>query len=125
MYFSERRNATTAQSFFEGAIDGSGVRPTRITTDKAKCYPPTLGSALSSIEHRCSKYLNNGLERDQGHLKQRLNPVRGFKSLTSADTISDGQALIQNLRAGFSMLTHAVPRQLRPAPAWPQLSQMI
>ena len=38
-----------------------------------------------SAEHRSSKYLNNGLERDHGHLKQRLRPMRGFKQLTSAD----------------------------------------
>jgi len=33
-----------------------------VTTDKAKCYPPALRVVLPGVEHRRSKYLNNGLE---------------------------------------------------------------
>ena len=69
--------------------------------------------------------MNNALERDHGHLKQRLRPMRGFKRLTSADTFSRGHALIQNLRNGFSTLTTTVPRHLRLLKAWPQLGQAI
>jgi hypothetical protein len=54
------------------------------------------------------------LERDHGHLKQRLAPTRGFKRLASADAFCWGHALIRNLRNGFSALTHAVPCALRP-----------
>ena len=49
---------------------------------------------LPSTEHRSSKYLNNGLERDHGHLKQRLRPMRGFEQLTSADGFTRGHALV-------------------------------
>jgi transposase-like protein len=80
---------------------------------------------LPDIEHRTSKYLNNGLERDHGHLKQRLYPMRGFKQAASAASIARGHALIRNLRNGFSDLTVAVPRLLRLATAWPQLAQAI
>ncbi len=59
-----------------------------------------------------SKYLNNGIERDHGYLKQRLSPMRGFKQATSADIIARGHALIRNLRNGFSELTVGVPRLL-------------
>jgi transposase-like protein len=38
-YFSERRNSKAAQTFFERAIGEPGVRPQRVTTDKATCYP--------------------------------------------------------------------------------------
>jgi hypothetical protein len=51
--------------------------------------------------------------------------MRGFKRLASADTVSRGHGLIQNLRNGFSTLTAAVPRPLRLLVAWPQLAQMI
>ncbi len=78
-YFSQRRNARAAQTFFEHAIDETGVRPERVTTDKAKCYPPALRAVLAGVAHRRSRYLNNGAERDHGHLKQRLQPMRGFK----------------------------------------------
>ena len=80
---------------------------------------------LLRVEHRCSSYLNNALERDHGHLKQRLRPMRGFKRLASADTFSRGHALMQNLRNGFSTLTTTVPRRLRLLEAWPQLGQAI
>ena len=125
VYFSERRNAAAARAFFERAIAESGTTPERVVTDKAACYPPALRALLPTVEHRCSKYLNNGLERDHGHLKQRLRPMRGFKQLESADTMSRGHALIQNLRNGFSSLTAHVPRPLRLATAWPQLARAI
>jgi transposase, IS6 family len=124
-YFSERRNAAAAQAFFERAMAETEVPPTRVTTDKAKCYPPALRAVLPGVEHRRSKYLNNGLERDHSHLKQRLYPMRGFKRGASADTLARGHALIRNLRTGFSSLTTAVPPNLRLATAWPQLTRSI
>jgi IS6 family transposase len=80
---------------------------------------------LPTAEHRCSKYLNNTLERDHGHLKQRLRPMRGFKHPASADTVVRGHALVQNLRNGFSTLTAAVPRCLRLLIGWPHLARLI
>ena len=124
-YFSQRRNSKAAQAFFERAIDETGMKPERVTTDKAKCYPPALRAVLPDVEHRTSKYLNNGIERDHGHLKQRLYPMRGFKQATSADIITRGHALVRNLRNGFSSLTLHVPLNLRLAVAWPQLAQAI
>ena len=113
VYFSERR------------IAEAGVTPERVVTDKAASYPPALRALLPSAEHRSSNYLNNGLERDHGHLKQRLRPMRGFKRLASADGLTRGHARVQNLRNGFSALTARVPRPLRLATAWPQLARAI
>jgi transposase-like protein len=84
-----------------------------------------LDKALLGVEHRTSKYLNTGIERDHGHLKQRLYPMRGFKRATSAGIIVCGHALIRNLRNGFSTLTVSVPINLRLAVAWPQLALVI
>ena len=124
-YFSERRNAKAAQAFFERAIDETAVTPVQVTTDKAACYPPALRVVLPHVEHRRSKYLNNGLERDHQHLKQRLSPMRGFKQATSADIIARGHACVQNLRNDFSTLTAKVSRPLRLMTAWSQLIQAI
>ncbi|MDP9311585.1 MAG: IS6 family transposase [Chloroflexota bacterium] len=124
-YFSERRNARAAQRFFERTIDETGVRPERVTTDKAQGYPPALHPVLPGVAHHRSRYLTNGVERDHGHLKQRLRPLRGFKRAFSADTLARGHGLIQNLRNGFSRLTQAVPRQLRLMTAWPLLARAI
>ena len=125
VYVSERRNAAAARAFFARAIAETGVTPERVVTDKALCYPPALRALLPDAEHRTSKYLNSGLERDHGHLKQRLRPMRGFKRLASADAFTRGHALVQNLRNGFSTLTARVPRPLRLATAWPQLARAI
>jgi transposase-like protein len=124
-YVSERRNAQAAYTFFTRAIEDTGIKPKRVTTDKATCYPPALRKVLPNVEHRTSKYLNNGIERDHGHLKQRLYPMRGFKQPTSVDILARGHALIQNLRNGFSTLTVALPRALRLLTAWPVLAQAI
>jgi IS6 family transposase len=125
VYFSERRNAAGARTFLERAIVGTSRTPERIVTDRARCYPPAVRAVLPAVEHRFSKYLNNGLERDHGHLKQRLRPMRGFKRLASADTFCRGHALIQNLRCGFSRLGAEVPSHMRLANAWPQLARVI
>jgi transposase-like protein len=61
------------------------------------------------------------MERDHGHLKQRLYPMRGFKQAASGDIIARGHALMRNLRNGFSTLTAAVPINVRLAIAWSQL----
>ncbi|MGH2350466.1 MAG: IS6 family transposase [Chloroflexota bacterium] len=124
-YFSERRNAAAAQAFFARAMAETEVTPVLVTTDKAKCYPPALRAVLPGVEHRRAKYLNNGLERDHSHLKQRLYPMRSFKRGTSAATLARGHALIRNLRGGFSSLTATVALNVRLATAWPQLTQAI
>lgn len=50
-YFSQRRNAPAAQAFFQRVIDETGVKPERVTTDRAKCYPPALRAILPDAEH--------------------------------------------------------------------------
>jgi IS6 family transposase len=125
VYLSERRNAAAARAFFERAVAESGVRPARVVTDKAACYPPVPRALLPAAEHRTFKCLNNGLKRDHGHLKQRLRRMRGIKQRASADSLTRGHALVQNLRNGFSSLTDRAPRPLRLATAWPQLARAI
>jgi transposase-like protein len=98
------------------------VTPMRVTTDKAKCYPPALRAVLPHVEHRSSHYLNNGLERDHQHLKGRARPMRPFKRLARADTFCRGHALIRNLGQGFSDLTAGSSPRLRLAVAWTMLA---
>ncbi len=52
VYLSDRRHAAAAQALFEAAMDASTVTPTRVTTDKATCYPPALRIVLPDVEHR-------------------------------------------------------------------------
>lgn len=38
-YFSKRRNATAAETFFKQVVAGTDILPTRVVTDTATCYP--------------------------------------------------------------------------------------
>ncbi len=101
----------------------------QVTTDQAKCYPPALRIVLPHVKHRTSKYLTNSLERDHGHLKQRLHSMDGFKQAASADLLARGHAFVQDLRDGSARwapaLMASVPRQLRLLTTWSELTQVI
>jgi transposase-like protein len=96
-YLSDHRDAASARAFCERAIAAAGVRPTRVTSDKAQCYPPALRALLPAAEHRSSKYLNNGQERDPQFLKGRVRPMRRFQTTGTASTFCRGHGLIRNL----------------------------
>jgi transposase-like protein len=42
VYLSPTRDAEAAERFFRCALEETGERPTRVTTDKAACYPPAI-----------------------------------------------------------------------------------
>ncbi len=125
VYLSDHRDAASARDFFERALAATGVTPTRVTSDKATCYPPALRTLLPEAEHRSSKYLNNGLERDHKFLKGRVRPMRRFKATVTAGTFCRGHALIRNLGRGFARLTAGAPPRLRLATAWTALAVML
>jgi transposase-like protein len=51
VYVSPHRAAEDAKAFFRRSITSSGVRPRRVTTDRAACYPPALAEMLPEAEH--------------------------------------------------------------------------
>jgi transposase-like protein len=125
VYLSNHRDAASARAFFQCALASSDVAPTRVTSDKAKCYPPALRALLPAAEHRCSKYLNNRLERDHQFLKGRVRPMRRFETTATASTFCRGHALIRNLGRGFSALTLGAAPRLRLATAWTALGVQL
>jgi IS6 family transposase len=125
IYLSDHRDAAAARAFFGRAITTTDVMPTRVTSDKAKCYPPALRALVPAAEHRCSKYLNNGLERDHQFLKGRVRPMRRFKATATASTFCRGHALIRNLGRGFSRLAPGAAPRLRLATAWTALALLL
>jgi transposase-like protein len=52
VYLSDHRDAASARAFFDRAITTTAVRPTRVTSDKAKCYPPALRALLPAAGTR-------------------------------------------------------------------------
>jgi transposase-like protein len=125
VYLCDRRDAASARAFFERAVASTGVTPTRVTSDKARCYPPALRAVLPAAEHRSSKYLNNGLEWDHQFLKGRVRPMRRFKATAPASTFCRGHALIRDLGRGFSRLAAEAPPRLRLATAWSALAARL
>ena len=125
VYLNDHRDAASARAFFEGAMAETGVTPTRVTSDKARCYPPALRTFLPEAEHRSSKYLNNGLERDHQHLKGRVRPMRRFKATANGSTFCREHPLVRNLICGFSQLTTRVAPRLRLATAWATLTAIL
>jgi transposase, IS6 family len=113
---SDHHDAASARAFFEQAMTSTEVPPRRVTTDKAKGYPPALRAVVPAADHQSSRYLNNALARDHQPLKGRTRPMRHFKQLARANTFCRGHTLIRNLRQGFSDLTEDVSPRLRLAP---------
>jgi transposase-like protein len=123
-YGSTRRTAQAGsplgEACFVRAMTETGVRPTRVTTDTATCYPAALHIVLPAVEQRRSRTLNTGIERNHGHLTHRLRPMRGGTQVRSIACVARGHALTQNLRTAVSTLTSHLPATLRRAEAWPE-----
>ena len=73
-YVSPTRDTVAARRFFERAVDSSGTTRRRVITDKAASYPPALAAVVPYVLHRTGRYRTNGIERDHGFLKERLEP---------------------------------------------------
>src|SRR3954447_7925523 len=101
VYVSQRRATADAAAFFRRAIEATGVVPDEVTTDGAAAYPPALEAALPPVAHETGKAAQQRIERDHQHLKGRLRPTRGFKTLAGARVLCRGHAFLRNLRDGF------------------------
>jgi len=121
---SERRDQLAARRFFQRAL-AHGRRPVEVTTDKAPVYPRVLDELVPETCHVDARWENNRIESDHSRLKARLRPMRGLKRLRSAQTISTGHALIQNIRRGHYELATDTPPQLRLSIAFTELAQAI
>ena len=118
VYVSERRTTEDAATFFRRAIESTGVIPDEVTTDCAAAYPPALAVALPPVAHETGKLPQQRIERDHQHLKGRLRPMRGFKTLTGARLICRAHAFLRNLRRHFFAFNEAVdPATMADAPS--------
>ena len=129
VYVSTRRASADAATFFRRAIAATGVVPDEVTTDGA-AYPPALEAALPPVAHETGKAVQQRIERDHQHLKGRLRPLRGFKTLAGARVLCRGHAFLQNLRGGFYDLGQLVDATvLAPQPplvrAWGALTSTL
>jgi IS6 family transposase len=129
VYVSERRAATDAAAFFRRAIEATGIIPDEVTTDGAAAYPPALAAVLPGVLHETGKAIQQRIERDHQHLKGRLRPTRGFKTLARARVLCAGHAFLRNLRGGFYDLGRWIGAVVSPQPpvvqAWAVLTESL
>ncbi len=125
VFASPRRDATSAQRFFQRALRTSKATPREVTTDLAPTYPMVLEELLPSAWHRTDRYANNRIEADHGRLKARLRSMRGLKQDRSARVILAGHAFVQNLRRGHYELAVEEPVNRRLMVAFDELALVV
>jgi transposase-like protein len=122
---SVRRDADAARRFFRRALATVKVTPTEVVTDAAAVYPGVLDELLPAAWHHVEQYANNPIEADHGQLKHRLRPMRGLRTVRTAQVVIAGHAFMQNLRRGHYELGVDVPSANRVAAAFTELAQAI
>ena len=123
VYVSARRDAVAARRFLTRALAATKVRPVEVVTDRAAVYPAVLEELLPAAQHNTERYRNNRIESDHGRLKQRLRPMRGLKTDTSARTVIAGHVLVQNIRRGFYELAVEGSAALRVTVAFTEVAR--
>ena len=76
----ERRNQEAAERFLRRVLEGEGVAPRVVVTDKLASYPPALKRLLPHTEHRRHKGLNNRAENSHRPTRRRARVLQRFKS---------------------------------------------
>ncbi|MDT3444895.1 MULTISPECIES: transposase [unclassified Pseudofrankia] len=121
---SERRDQIAARRFFHRAL-AHGRRPVEAPPTR---HPSTRGSSGELLPEAChidAARQNNRIESDHSTLKARLRPMSGLKRLRSAQTISTGHALAQNIRRSHYELATDTDPQPRLATAFAELARTI
>ncbi len=106
-YLSQTRTTKAAKQFLSEILNRSPYhRPSVISTDKNRTYNEAIASLRKegrlppTCQHRQVRFLNNRLESDHGKLKQRIRPVRGFKSRKTAHNAIRGFEVMRMFRKG-------------------------
>jgi putative transposase len=87
---SDKRDMAAAKAFFEKALAIADEPPAKVTTDGHDSYPRAIRETLGKeVEHRTSRYLNNGIEQDHRGIKGRYKGMRCFKRFDSASRFCD------------------------------------
>jgi transposase-like protein len=104
-YLSRKRDTNAAKAFLRKAMKNQRV-PTKITLDayaashRAVANLKESGELPKRVQVRSSKYLNNIIEQDHRRVKQRLRPMLGLKSFTTAAVVIAGIELAERIKKG-------------------------
>jgi len=82
---SEKRDKHAARRFLRRLLQNTDQRPLRLTTDRHPAYTKAIRWIVGrKALHRTNRYLNNRMEQNHRHIKQRYYPMLGFKRFESA-----------------------------------------
>ena len=94
---SEKRDKHAARRFLRRLLAISDHRPLRLTTDKHPAYTKAIRWIVGrKALHRHNRYLNNRMEQNHRHIKQRYYPMLGFKNFESASRFCTGFDELRN-----------------------------
>jgi putative transposase len=109
----DRRNQEAAERFLRRVLEGEGVVPRVVVTDKLASYPPALKRILPHTEHRRHNGLNNRAEHSHRPVRKRERALQRFKSPEHAQRFLEPFSAVSN---------HCRPRRhLLPAEPYRQL----
>ena len=127
-YLSATRNTKAAKRFLGKALKGwkDWELPEVLNTDKAPTYAAAIaeleaeGKCPKETRHRQVEYLNNVVEADHGKLKQLIRPVRGFKTMKTANAtikgfevpVADGVAAVPAHRPEHDLPPKVAPLEI-------------
>jgi len=91
-----RRDAKAAKRFFRKLLRGLQYVPRVIVTDKLRSYAAAKRKILPGVEHRQSRYLNNGAEVSHQPTRRRERQMQRFKSARHAQRFLSTHSRIHN-----------------------------
>jgi transposase-like protein len=72
----------------------------------------------AQLSARTNRYLNNVIERDHRHVKQRVRPILGFKRFAHAAITISGIELVHQIKKGQFDVLVLCPHQSRTPQIW-------
>jgi putative transposase len=111
---SGTHDMAAARAFFRSAKTITAITPARVTTDGHDSYPRAIRTELGEgVRHRTNRYLNNRIEQDHRGIKSRYQPMRGFKSSSSAARFCRSFDELRNFLRSRSNRNQSVPANHR------------
>ena len=99
-----KRDAKAAKRFLRKLLKKQCRTPRVLVSDKLRSYGAAHRQIMRSVEHRCSKYLNNRAEHSHRPTRQRERALKGSRSPGAA----------QKFLSAFSAISpHFRPRRHR------------
>lgn len=82
---SQHRDKHAARRFLRQLLENTSGKPLRLTTDKYPAYQKAIRWIVGrKALHRTDQYLNNRTKQSHRPIKQRYDPMMGFKNFESA-----------------------------------------